>query len=215
MVGGGPVGDRRCRGCAAAETSIQVPDYVFALLGLDSEQDIGEWLSSALFAINGTIALLIARPPFFERNLRRYWIGLGIVLWILSLDEAVSLHERSALGIRLTGALKYAWVIPATVLVLLLGAWFGFGLIQRLPIRLRNAVFLAATVYVGGALGFEFIEGAISDGWLFGAVGDDSLPRKLAVSIQEALEMSGLVLLLNALLNYVAESKQPLVLEVR
>ncbi|MCA1737220.1 MAG: hypothetical protein LC739_14315 [Actinobacteria bacterium] len=50
-------------------SSIQVPDYVFALLGLDSEQDIGEWLSSALLAINGTIAMLIARPPFFERNL--------------------------------------------------------------------------------------------------------------------------------------------------
>jgi hypothetical protein len=56
----------------------------------------------------------------------RCWAGLAVILSLLSLDEAVALHERlggpagEVLGDATRGPLHFAWVVPGAVLALVL-----------------------------------------------------------------------------------------------
>ena len=177
------------------------PSSVEALFNLDKEQTIATWFSSMLLGLNGLLALAL-RSTEHEMRLVKYWTTLGWLLIILSLDEAASLHERTGLllaNLRLEGAFQYAWVIPGTVLVLLAGVWF-LGFFRQLQPRLRNVLMTAGFLYVAGALGVEFLEGAVASGALFGVVGETGTPYNSVVAIQEFMEMAALVILMTALL---------------
>jgi hypothetical protein len=179
----------------AVETGL--PEYVHELFNLESERSFAAWFSVILLAVGGTLSLVHGR----RGNLAKYWRVLGFLLLLFSIDEAVSLHERAALGIRLEGPLTFAWVIPASVFVIVLGAWYISGFFPALPNPMRRQILWAAFIYVGGVLGIEFVEGAVASGWIFGARGEDSLAYQLTAVIQESLEMCGLVLFVSALLS--------------
>ena len=71
-----------------------------------------------------------------------------------SLDEFISIHEWASQWFDLGGVLYFSWVIPAAVLVALLGLAYLPFLAHMQP-QVRKRFLLAATVYVGGALGME------------------------------------------------------------
>jgi hypothetical protein len=185
----------------AVRLGSEFPSSVEALFNLDKEQTIATWFSSMLLGVNGFLSLAL-RSTEQELRLLKYWTTLGWLLLVLSLDEAASLHERTGLllaNLRLEGAFEYAWVIPGTVAVLLAGVWF-LGLFRHLEPRLRNLLMAAGFLYVAGALGVEFLEGAVASGALFGAVGEKGTAYNSVVAIQELMEMAGLVILLMAFL---------------
>ncbi len=62
---------------------------------------------------------------------------------------------------------------------------------------------MAATLYVGGAIGFELIGGRYSE--LHGA---QNLTYSMIATTEESLEMAGVIFFIRALLVYIAEKKK-------
>ncbi len=129
----------------------------------------------------------------------RHWQLLSLIFLYLSLDEALSFHERS-IGtlqglLHTEGFLHFAWVIPATfLLVIFLLGYAKF--ILALPQSTRRLFLIAGSTFVGGALGMEMVGGKILS---------MQLPRMayiLALTCEELLEMLGIVIFLYALLSY-------------
>ncbi|MGH7927163.1 MAG: hypothetical protein ACREQV_05160, partial [Candidatus Binatia bacterium] len=157
----------------------------------------------------GALSLLLSA---IEKRLARvkYWRVLGWLLIVLSLDEAASLHERTGLlfnNLNLTGALQYAWVIPGTALIVVAGLWF-LGFFKQLEPRLRNNLMMAGGLYVTGALGVEFLEGAVASGAVFGAIGEEGLAYNTVVVVQELMEMAALVILISVLFQEIKRQGQ-------
>jgi hypothetical protein len=91
----------------------------------------------------------------------------------------------------------FAWVLPMMVVVALLAIYF-VPFLRRLPARTRNRLMVAATVYVGGAIGGELVEG-----WYVATQHYDDFVFSIMSTIEESLELAGVILLIRALLDYV------------
>jgi len=125
----------------------------------------------------------------------------------MAVDESVEIHERlgpplrAMLGAR--GPLYFAWVIVYGILGLGLLAVYLKFLIDLRP-KTRLLFIVAGSIYVTGALGFELLEGPQVEayghtGWAYAVFG----------SVEEVLEMAGIVIFIYALLDYMgSEIKQ-------
>lgn len=129
-----------------------------------------------------------------------HWQGLSLIFLYLSFDEAASLHELTSDLVRMVintgGFLRHAWVIVGITFVsIFLVAYRKF--IISLPAKTRNLFILAGTSYVGGVIAMEMIGGWYADGQ-----GYDNLIYSLLTTIEETLEMLGIVIFIYALLEY-------------
>jgi hypothetical protein len=133
------------------------------------------------------------------------WKGLAGIFLFLAVDESCSIHEilipvlRGAMNTK--GLLYFPWVIPAFFLLIIFLIVFR-KFILALPNKTKTQFILAGTVYVFGALGMELIGGYIADKYGYTTI------FGLASTIEELLEMSGVVIFINALLNYL-QSQTP------
>jgi len=98
------------------------------------------------------------------------------------------------------GIFYFAWVIPGIALVLVLGLFF-LRFLLSLPATTRRRFLIAATLYLGGALGVELIGGQYAE-----LHGFESFTYSMIATVEESLEMAGLILFIRALLKYCAES---------
>lgn len=176
---------------------------------LDNENNIPTWFSSALFLAGAGLCTLLAR---LEPRRRRGWTGLAIVFLVLSADETASLHEavNSTLraGLGLHGALRFAWLLPAFVVLVILGAVYA-GFLWHLPRATRFRLAVSAIVYLAGAVGSEMV-----GGWYWDAVGDETLGYGIITTVEELLEMVGLALLVYALTAHAERLRPKLVTTV-
>jgi hypothetical protein len=129
---------------------------------------------------------------------RSHWIGLSGIFAYMSVDEMASLHERLIPPMRALfdagGIFYFAWVIPAIGLLIVFAVvYFRFWL--QLPKKPRFYIGLAGTLYVLGALGVELIGGYLAD-----AGDENSFSYSLVTTIEEGLEMTGVVLFIYGLL---------------
>lgn len=183
-------------------------DFAYGLipaLDLNGESNIPTWYATILLLLAALLLALIAAEAWqAKRPYAVHWSGLAILLTLLSLDEAVAIHEqwisplRSLLGV--TGLLYCAWVIPAlaSVLLVVLVYWRFFF---ALPKATKRRFLLAAALYVGGALGVELLEGYyLSHGGV-----EETIAFALMVGVEELLEMCGVVVLIEALLYYLGK----------
>jgi hypothetical protein len=85
------------------------------------------------------------------------------------------------------GIFYYAWVIPGIALVFFLGCYF-YSFLLRLPTKTRLRFLISAILYLGGCIGFELIGGKYTE-----LYGDQSLTYALITTVEESLEMSGLI----------------------
>ncbi len=144
---------------------------------------------------------------------RWHWLLLALMFLFLAYDEAAQVHEglnRVMEGVvDASGFLAFAWVVPGMAAVLLAGLAFSRFL---LALPRRNAVLfvLAGALFVGGALGVEMIGANLwwSHGW-------DNVAYSLLATVEEALEMTGLIVLLHATLAVLAGPGGALRLELR
>jgi hypothetical protein len=92
----------------------------------------------------------------------------------------------------------FAWVIPYSLLVLLVGvAYLRF--VFRLPPFVRDRVLLAGFVFVAGALGLEIVES-----YYYSQSGVKDLNFAILTTLEESMEMFGILLFIYALLHYIA-----------
>lgn len=165
------------------------------------EQTVAAWLSSMIMLL---CALLLFYLATMKRHLRQpyatHWLGLAIIFLGLSMDEAVGMHEMMITPMQemlhTEGAFLYAWVIPALVFVGAVGLLY-LGFLWHLPASFRLRIIVAGAVFVGGAVGFEMLEGALA-----GFYRQHLVVYEAAIHLEDTLEFAGLILFLNTLLLY-------------
>ncbi len=118
----------------------------------------------------------------------------------MGFDEAFQAHERlndpirRVLGGGRLGVFSFAWVVPGLVLEFLLMLVF-LRFLVRLPAPTRRRVVLAAALYLGGSIGMEML-----GGWLVELHGPNSWQYTTVTTIEEGMEMAGLISFVWALL---------------
>ncbi|MET0027192.1 MAG: hypothetical protein ABW101_06105 [Candidatus Thiodiazotropha sp.] len=130
------------------------------------------------------------------------WIMLSTGFLYMAFDEAFSVHERLTLPFRNLlggenyGVFYYAWVIPAIILVFILGLVF-FRFIVQLHPEIRTRFLIAASIYLTGAIGFELIGGYYAE-----IHGTQNLAYSFIATVEEGLEILGLITFISALLKH-------------
>lgn len=174
-------------------------EYLIAF-DLDAEGNIPTWYSSIQLLMAGTLLFVIGMITR-QRGERfaGHWRALGWILVALSIDETAQLHEH--LGHlheiwHTSGILYFAWVVPGLLAVLVVGAMF-LRFAWHLPAATRNRLIAAAIVYFVGALGVEALSG-----WRAETMGYNNMTHSLIATVEEVMELSGIAMVIVALLRH-------------
>jgi len=133
---------------------------------------------------------------------RRDWSLLSLGFLFMSLDEGSSIHELltmpvwNLLGAGAPGFFRFAWVLPAAVVVLMVGVVL-YKFIRVLDKKTRTRFIISGLVFLSGAVGVEMIGGNYAH-----IHGIWNLPYSMLAAVEELLEMAGAILFLYALLDY-------------
>lgn len=176
-----------------------------AMMSMDGENNVPALFSTLLlFCASLILALISVLERRHEGVDVSKWAILAAGFMLMALDEALSFHEkaieplRALLGGQHLGIFFFAWVIPGFALVFVLGAFF-LRFLFRLPRRTAIAFVISAAIYLGGALGIELVEG-----WWREANGHRNLVYHALVSLEEGMEMAGIIAFIHALLSHIA-----------
>lgn len=185
-------------GAAKAFSRDAVPEWLGDLFSLNQEGALPAFFSGGLLLISSG---LFATTWFVEgrTNRRRVmWLVLAAVFMFLSFDELFAVHERLVGPMnerfRLPDFLRFAWVLVYLPLVAVVAVGF-WRVWLELPHHIRKAFAAAAVVYLTGAVGFEMVSSARYTG------NDADIVYGLIYTVEETLEMVGLILLIYALLS--------------
>lgn len=184
---------------------------VAAMFSLTMEANAPTWFSTCILIVASLLLLVIAQDSRARAGAPSPapWYGLATIFAYLSLDELAQLHERFAAplraGLHTSGVLYYAWVIPAILMVLVVGAAY-VPFLLKLPVATRRLFVIAAIVYVGASVGGEMIEGLLYSSEL--AVPIKRYTIKAVTTLEEGGEMSGVIVFIRALLLYVGATNR-------
>lgn len=185
-------------------------DDIFGLVrifNLDTEKTVPAAFSVLILMIASSLLFLVwhvSRTKSIKNSW--YWMLLAVGFLVMGVDEAWEYHElltepmRDALNVGegKTQFLLYAWVVPGIILIFILGLIFIKFLIG-LPKRTRNGFIIAGVIYVSGAIGMEMVGGYYKVEY-----GPQSLAYFAAATLEETLEMVGVVLFIREILRYLA-----------
>ncbi len=173
-------------------------DFV-RLVDFDYEGNIPTLFSSFLLLLcSGLFYLNFLSDQAASQTRNVFWVAYAIIFLFLCLDEGTRLHEQ--IGdvmenhVEARGLLYFPWVLPYSVvtgIIALLSCRFIFGL----PSQTRNRLFIAAAIYLVGAIGFDMLGAMEAD-----ANGTETIAYSVLYTIEELMEMLGLILLAYTLL---------------
>ena len=177
---------------------------LLSLVYLDKERNFPTIFSVLILAMVSLIAAVIATLARKHRALDvTRWAVLSVGFLYLAFDEALSLHERLSVPVKAmlgsrTGLHHTFWAVPILIVVILLGLYF-LPFLRRLPAKTRWTLLAAGGIYVGGAIGVEFLSGTF---WS----GKEDLTYVFIVTVEEGCEMAGVILCIYGLLRYLADT---------
>lgn len=200
---------------------IQIGKYVFNyqdewlnLFNVDRELNFPTWYSALMISFCAVLLKIIATGKKQQGD--RYtkdWQLLSLIFWFLAIDEIVSIHEiliipEVSQALHLPWFLHSAWVIPGMIFV----AWFArrySKFVRHLPAKSRLHFIFAACIYVGGALIMEMIGSYFAE-----SLSQQNIIYALTTSVEECLEMTGIVMLIYSLLYYLGQWAHQLDLQI-
>ena len=202
-------------------TGIQIGKYVFNyredwmdLFNLDRELNFPTWYSALTIVFCAILLRIIALGKQQQGDrYARDWRLLSVIFFILAIDEVVSIHEILIIpevseALNLPWFLHSMWVIPGTVFV----AWFvrRFSkFVRHLPSKSRRQFILAACIYIGGALVMEMIGSHFAE-----SIGQQHILYAAIATVEEVLEMTGIIIFISALLHYMSQWTSKLELQL-
>ena len=190
--------------------------YESPLFKLNEEQNLPTWYQAAALLFCAALSLLIrASGSPAAKRWSGHWYGLAAVFVFTSIDESMSLHERTIAPLRAlvkgSGPLYYSWVVLGLVVVAVLALAYARFIIA-LPHRTRLLFLVGAATFVVGAIGMEMAVGqlwgeqdaAIAAGRAGPVTSLDAggLLVKVVENVEEILEMLGVVAIARALVEY-------------
>ena len=174
--------------------------FLFSLFFLDGEGNVPAIFSTWLFLLNAVIFLIVWKAACQAGDSQKIWLFLSSVFVFLALDESISIHERLINPLRqaldATGIFYYTWIIPYGIGVVLLSI-FAIPVFWRMQKRIRFWFGLSAVTYLVATIGLEMISGK----YLVMMNEQKDIVWIFMVTVEESLEMVGLILLVYAQLS--------------
>lgn len=181
--------------------------YITYMFNLDEEINFPTYFSSLMLISASFISMFIASVK--KKSKEKYylnWMIITVVLFIMSMDEILMLHEQLSAPIRsmlhTQGFFYFAWLIPALFSILILLAininfFFNFSRIYQ------KGFFTSAFIYLLGAFIMEMIGGKFLSFY-----GQNNFGYALVTTFEETLELIGLILSIKFLLLYIKNELQ-------
>jgi hypothetical protein len=191
--------------------------HLAGLFDLNEERTVPTAFAVAqLLLAAGLLGALAAQRWRVRDPWRRHWVALALLVLLMALDEQAGLHERLSRPAKTLlgrgegefGALYYAWVLPAALLVTVVAAAF-LRFVWHLPADTRRGFIMAAVIFVGGALGLELLGGYFAEQ---GGVRDPGL--LVASTGEEAMELFGIAMLIRTTARHASRYAGGLVLRL-
>ena len=137
-----------------------------------------------------------------------HWLGLTILFVLLALDEGMAIHEEIGTFLEdymdASGALYFLWVVPYGVATLILALVY-VKFVWELPKDTRARFVVAGLIFLTGALGIEML--GAQEAELHGYY---TVTYGVLYSLEEMLEMLGIILFIYALLSHLAKETERL-----
>jgi hypothetical protein len=180
------------------------------IFNMDREMNFPTLYTVILLAICAFLLRLITREKkYSQSSFYKYWRNLSWIFCFLVFDEALQVHEVlifPPLKPYLPPLFHFIWVIPygiAVVFFLYYYTKFTF----RLPREITLFFIVAGGLYIGGALGMEMLQGV----WVRAVGGMQNLGYALLASLEEVMEMMGLIVFIYALMTYITKYMEQLI----
>jgi len=172
------------------------------LFDFDAEQNVPSLYSTVMLFFSALLLLTIAANKKHESgSYASHWLWLGYIFVFLSLDEACSVHEKLMLPLRsvlhASGLLFYTWVVPySIILIFFMLSYIDFTL--KLPTKTRFLFITSGAVFICGAIGIEMLGGRHAS-----LYGKSNVLFASYCTIEELLEITGIVIFIYALMSYI------------
>ncbi|MCC9165352.1 hypothetical protein [Pontibacter harenae] len=206
-------------GKATMADSFTLKTYVVLLFDFNAERNLPTYFNTLILAASAGLLFYVSKLTKRQANpqYHKQWLYLGCIFAFLALDELFMLHEllgtpfssflRNTFQQQELGVLYYAWIVPYLVICAFIAVYY-FKFIFSLPKKISVNFVIAGTMFVTGAVGMEMIEGYLADLAGGDAVYSD-IYFKLCVTVEETLEMLGIIFFIRALLSYLAMQEYP------
>ena len=152
--------------------------------------------ASMMLAFTGSLVHKARQP------MSLYWFGLCMIFSFLAADEMLELHEKLIEPVRTalntSGLFYYAWIIPYAAGAFVIGLVY-LRFLLALPRRTGIGFIIAGGTFIAGAIGIEMLGGVI-----FEMVGGKDPLYVAAQTVEEALEMFGIVIFIYVIADYIA-----------
>ncbi|MDP2620360.1 MAG: hypothetical protein Q8P46_09315 [Hyphomicrobiales bacterium] len=170
--------------------------HVRELFDLEENESFAGLFTTLILIFAGLSVLYHARQLREERLFIRFlWRLLGIGFCLLAIEKFIALHRKF-------GALvDVSWPAVAVGAALIVAiAYIPF--LARLPAKTRILFLVAGAIYVIGSIGIDFSTEWFPESGAHDACGDPivTLGYRLTAAIEAGLEMSGVVLFIQAML---------------
>jgi len=186
---------------------IEIMSTLRGRFDVDNEISVPTWFNQILLLIPAVIAGIL-----FWTYRKWQWLLLGGVLLLLSIDEGAMLHEGFIDKFRewtvtdsASGLANHTWLIPVGLALVLLAALF-LRFFLSLPRKTQVLLAAGLGIYVFGAIVYETI------GLMY--VQGGFAYEGLNVAFEEALEMTGAIIVTYALLDYLSRENSEITLKL-
>lgn len=176
-----------------------IKELIF-LFDLDTEKNVPSFYSSLALLLSSILLFLIAL--FYKKSGAKYfpWVLLSLVFFYLALDEILELHEHlvhlTERFFNLTGYGTSYWIIPFGIFGIILFIIL-FKFLRELPKKTLKQFVISGFVFISGAVGMEILGGIHEE-----IYGRENATYVILYTIEEILEMLGIVLFIYALTSY-------------
>jgi len=162
--------------------------WQIAIFDLDEEESFGTWFSAAILLFAALLFIYVASSLRANADkMHRWWMILGLGFCLMSVDEVVGLHE-------LLNTLNddSTWTVGGFYVVLVTGICF-LPFLWHYRWRSSSLFVIAGVIYVSGAVGIEHYSGTDLN----------SLRYNMLTGLEECLEMTGVILAIFTLLDFI------------
>lgn len=183
----------------ASVYSLPTDSGIVPLFSMSYEGNVPTFYSAVILSVAaGLLAFsAIAAKKSGEKFVPHWWI-LALGFSYIAIDEVFSIHEMAGGFFKLSGVLYFSWVIPAAIVVLVVGISY-LRFLRHLPRQTAIRFLIAGAMYVGGAVVMELPLGYWTE-----KHGSHNLGYGLIDAVEESLEMLAINLFNLWLLDHLA-----------
>ena len=187
--------------------------YLTQLFNLDEEMNFPTYFSSFLLLNSAVLFLLIAvTKKKLKDRFSNNWYALSIIFLFMSMDETLMLHEQFSApirsGLHTAGFFYFAWLVPAAIFLILF-LIFNIKFLLKLSYKYQILFIISGAIYLTGAFLMEMIGGKFLSFY-----GQNNLGYAIVTTIEETLEITGIILLIYILLSYIKNELPSLTLKL-